>query len=247
MPFVVAYQCDVGRDPDRINEDYVWTNDQIGLFIVADGMGGYEAGEVASKMATTSIAKTISSALKSDVQLSSKEQARELLVGAIETANKTVFTAAGQKEQQKQKMGTTIVMALIQSSIAYISHVGDSRAYLARDNDFTQLTVDDSWENEFGNLQPNNKKNRSPIDHILTQSIGREPNVTPSFTEVALTPGDQLFLCTDGLWGMLTDDQILDHLQNTEHPPQKIVDDLVAVANAAGGLDNITAIVIKMG
>lgn len=244
MTFVSAYKCDIGRNPKRQNEDYIWVDEQAGLFIVADGMGGQEAGDVASKLAAETAGSLIVKHLKKHPQPSPSDKIKSVIVEAIETANTAVYNTA-QKAVQKRKMGSTIVLALIQNSTIYISHAGDSRAYLLHGNTLSQLTEDDSWQTEFGGNQPPKGNGRKKIiDHFLTKSIGQESKVDPSFKELQLNPKDSLLLCTDGLWGMIEDDQILSILKQSKKDPATAVEALVDAANAAGGDDNISVIVI---
>lgn len=244
MTIVSAYKCDIGRNPKRQNEDYIWVDEQAGLFIVADGMGGQEAGDVASKLTTETAGPLIIKQLKKQSQPSSPDRVKPVIIEAIETANKTVYDAA-QKAAQKRKMGSTILVALVQNSTVYISHAGDSRAYLLQGSTLTQLTEDDSWQTEFGGGQTAKGNGRKTIiDHILTKSIGQESKVDPSFKELTLAPGNHLLLCTDGLWGMLENDQILAVLKQAQGDPNRAVEALVDAANAAGGDDNISVVVI---
>jgi len=242
MTIVSAHKCDIGLNPKRQNEDYIWVDEQAGLFIVADGMGGQEAGDVASKLAVETIATLLVDQTKNKSLSTAK--IKELVTQAIETANETVYKAS-QKAAQKRRMGSTVIMALIQNSTAYISHAGDSRAYLLQGSSLSQLTEDDSWQTEFGAGQQTKGNGRKKvIDHILTKSIGQESKVDPSFTELKLNPGGCLLLCTDGLWGMIEDDQILAILKQAKKDPTKAVEALVDAANAAGGDDNISVVVI---
>ncbi len=246
MTIVSAYKSDVGRKRAK-NEDYVWADKQTGLYIVADGMGGHEAGEVASELAVTTVGKVIVDQFKTKTKALSKAAIKQLMTDAIETANETVFNTAKAAEQ-KRRMGATIVVALVQPSIAYISHVGDARAYLGRGSTLMQLTEDDSWGVKFAASASRSKANVQPrkLDHVLTKAIGQESLLKPSFTEVKVVPGDWLLLCSDGLWNMVKDEQTLAELQKAANDPTRAVEALVAAANAAGGKDNISVSAIKI-
>ena len=148
MKIVSAHKSDIGRVYQH-NDDYIWVDDNLGLYIVADGMGGNEAGDVASKMTAHSVGSTLVEQLTADQSALTSMRIKELLVDAIEAANRAVYQAAIEA-QQKRKMGTTIVAALIQSTKLYVSHAGDSRVYLARGTELRQLTEDDSWGAQFG-------------------------------------------------------------------------------------------------
>jgi PPM family protein phosphatase len=244
MPVISAHKSDVGRKKPR-NEDYVWVDEQAGLYILADGLGGQEAGEVASQLGTTTISKAIEDKLKVDPDLPAKT-IEALVVEALETANATIFNAA-QAAGHKRQMGTTAVVAVLQTSTAYISHAGDSRAYLVRGATLKQLTEDDSWGVFSASAQKSTVKNkRSPLDHFLTKYVGQENSLNPSFIEIALMPGDWLLLCSDGLWSMVDEEQILAELKKAGNEPGRLVEALVAAANQAGGEDNISIIALKM-
>jgi protein phosphatase len=246
MTIASAHESDVGAKRKR-NEDYVWVDEPSGLFIVADGMGGHEAGDVASQLAATTVGEIILDELKVRTEPISPTIIAKMMTDAIETANTIVFNAA-QEAGQKRRMGTTIVVALVRSSVTYISHVGDARAYLVRGATLMQLTKDDSWKVEFGaRVSPQQAGIQdSKFDHILTKAIGQDSLLKPSSTEVQITPGDWLLLCSDGLWNMVEDNQILAELQNAGDDPAHAVETLVTAANEAGGKDNISVVAIKV-
>ena len=244
MALSSAYKSDIGIRP-KYNEDYIFVDDELGLFIIADGMGGHEAGEVASEMAATMLNNLVRSQLQQNQQPSGAD-IRSILVEGIKTTNAHIYNA-GQELEQKRPMGTTILAALVQPSIVYISHVGDSRAYLARDGALIRLTEDDSWSALLASKGlPADLEGRGPMAHVLTQAVGHKPEVKPSFREVFLLTGDWLLLCSDGLWNMLPDDQINTWLNTPEGDPSEIAESLVAAANEGGGKDNISVIVIKV-
>jgi protein phosphatase len=241
MPIISAYKNDIGRNRKRANEDYIWIDDQAGLYIVADGMGGQEAGEVASEMAATTVAKLTIDQLQTAADRLSGDRIRNLMIEAIESANTIVYQAS-QDAGHRRGMGTTIVMALVQPDTAYISHAGDSRAYLVRAASIIQLTEDDSWAN-FG--QKNLGAKTKIAENILTKAVGQNSSVDPSFIEIPFALGDTLLLCSDGLWNMLNDDQILAELAQAGNRIGQAAEALVAAANAAGGKDNISVVIIK--
>jgi protein phosphatase len=227
------------------NDDYVWVDDAVGLYIVADGMGGHESGNVASQMTATTVGPMVIEHLQAETPPYSPELVKTALTAAIESANAAVFQAATEAEQ-KRKMGTTIVVTLIAGSHVFISHAGDSRAYLARAGQLQQLTEDDSWGAQFAAAGKKTEGERGRFDHFLTKSIGQESPIHPSFREFSVEPGDWLLLCSDGLWNMVSDEQILTELQRPEVTPHHVAETLVSAANAAGGKDNISVIAIKI-
>lgn len=245
MPVVSAHKSDIGRKKAR-NEDYVWVNEQAGLYILADGMGGQEAGEVASQLAAVTIRDLVEEKLKRTPQALPAEAIKTLLFEALETANTTVFEAA-QAAGHKRQMGTTALVAVLQASTVYISHAGDSRAYVVRDSNLKRLTEDDSWgawNPPAG--KPAEKGKRGPLEHFLTKYIGQDSLLDPSFVEVEVTPEDWLLLCSDGLWSLVDEEQMLAELQKAGGDPNRLVETLVSAANHAGGEDNISVVAVKM-
>ncbi len=239
---VSAYKTDTGQRRRR-NEDFVWVDESSRLFIVADGMGGHEAGDVASRLAAKTVSDWVVSELKDKTEPILPAIVTKILIDAVEEANKTVYNAA-KKAGQKRHMGTTIVVALVRSEVAYISHVGDARAYLIRNATMMQLTKDDSWKAQFGAKEMDIP--RGKFDHILTKAIGQDSELNPSSTEVKLAPNDWLLLCSDGLWNMVEDDEIMTLLQQAGNDADCAVDSLVTAANTAGGKDNISVAAIKI-
>jgi protein phosphatase len=244
MPIISTHKNDVGLKRTQ-NEDYIWVDEPAGLYIVADGMGGQEAGEVASHMAATTVGQFMVKQLKAEKKPFSSETIRELMIDSIEQANRTVFEAA-QAAGHERGMGTTIVMALVQSPTVYISHVGDSRAYLAQGSSLTQLTEDDSWAIFADKVAGLKEKVAEYMQSVLTKAVGQSDTpLHPSFSKVTLNPGDAVLLCSDGLWNMVADEQILAELQKAGDRLDQAAEAMIAAANAAGGKDNISIIIIK--
>ena len=246
MTGVFASKTDVGRRRG-LNEDYVWVNEQAGIYIVADGMGGQEAGDLASQLAATMAGQFIATHLEQHIEPLSAMIAKELMTGAIEAANETVLMAAREAEQSRP-MGAAIVVAVVKPPNIYISHVGDARAYLLQDSELIRLTEDDSWVAQLvaAGLLTEEKARHHPLGHVLTKAVGQNSPVEPTFTEVAAAAGNWLLLCSDGLWNMVNDEQILAELQESNDDPARAVEALVEAANEAGGKDNISVIVIKI-
>ncbi len=246
MAIISAHRCDIGQVRPH-NDDYVWVDQAMGLFIAADGMGGYKAGHVASEMASRTVGSIVVNHLHNNPEQLSATAIKQLLTEAIETANRSIYAAAKQ-DQEKHKMGTTIVVALVYGPNAYISHAGDSRAYLARNATLIRLTEDDSWAEQFGMANPAKKGNggKGPIDHILTKSVGRDADLDPSFKEISIEPDDWILLCSDGLWNMVEDSQILEILEASQNDANLAANNLLNAANTAGGEDNIAIVTIKI-
>ena len=245
MMIVSAHKSDIGRVYQQ-NDDYVWVNDDANLYILADGMGGHEAGHIASRMTADAVGRAVVEQLSRDDDPYPASLIKRILVSAMENANAAVFKAA-QEAGQKRRMGTTIVVALFHSSKVYVSHAGDSRAYLARGEQLTQLTEDDSWGAQFAASRVKSfGEDKGRFDHFLTKSVGQESELDPSFLEVDVEPGDWFLLCSDGLWNMVDEGIILSELKQANDDPAQVVDALVLAANNAGGKDNISVVAAKV-
>jgi len=228
MNIISAYLSDVGSKRDH-NEDYIWVDDNACIYIVADGLGGYEAGEIASKMAAEMVGQILALHLS---QNGDSTNIKLLLTNILETANKAIYSAA-QQNQQQQDMSTTLMLVLVQLPHVYICHAGDTRTYLLRNHTINRLTTDDSW------------LGGGKLRHVLTKAVGQEHALEPEFVELTVQPEDWLLLCSDGLWDMLPDEQIL-NLLSPQSLPKDYVKLLIAAANQAGGHDNISAIALKV-
>ncbi len=239
---ISAYKSDVGLKRDH-NEDYIWVDEEIGVYILADGLGGHLSGEVASRLASETVGQIIVTVVKESAEQLSGVAIKEMMVNAMETTNQIVHTTANQNIDQHD-MGTTLVVALFQLPNVYICHAGDSRAYLVHEATLTRLTEDDSWVmgwDVFSEDQAQRKKHR----HILTKAVGQDFPLEPQFIETPVSAGDSIFLCSDGLWDMIEDNQLLAYAQQLDDLPN-FVNTLVDAANEAGGKDNISVIAIKL-
>ncbi len=241
----VAQRTDVGRKRQH-NEDnvaYIIPKDEQllaikgALFIVADGMGGHAAGEVASEIAVNTVCNLYYQDTNPDVTLS--------LTNAIRYANLAIYQSARANEQQSG-MGTTCVVAVLRGDTAFIANVGDSRAYLVRRGMVKQVTHDHSWVIEqvrMGNLSEEEARTHE-MRNVITRSLGPFPDVEVDIFAEQLELGDALVLCSDGLSGMMTDIDIL-HIVESFSPQESVIR-LLEYANAQGGVDNITAIVVRV-
>lgn len=201
------------------------------LYIVADGMGGHRGGEVASSLALETIRRLF-------------EARQGSLAEQVVEANRAVFERS-QQDRSVAGMGTTLTAALVDGDRVHLAHVGDSRAYLLRGGDLAMLTEDHTlvhrmvMEGEITEAEAETHPHRS----ILTRALGVDPAIQVDELDVQMIPGDRVLLCSDGLTGMVPDGQIGEILSTTADP-QEAVDALVRVANRAGGIDNITAVVL---
>ncbi len=240
MRFTCAARTDVGVVRSG-NEDTYMMSSERGFFVVADGMGGHAAGEVASEMAARLIAEEFRPARgMSDDELMAQ------MVAAIRTANAAIFRRTMQ-EQDKRGMGTTATVLALLPRRYLIGQVGDSRAYLLRGDVLTQLTKDHSYVQEqvdAGRLSPEEARTH-PYANVITRCVGSSGDVVPDLYLGTLEPGDLILLASDGLTGMLDDEDVRD-LMMTDTDLELMVDKLIADANRRGGLDNITTILVKV-
>ncbi len=211
------------------------------LLLVADGMGGHLAGEVASKCA----AKIISDYIVINQHLLAPQV---LLTNAIEMANKEIYQMA-QNNLDYLGMGTTVTTALIDNNTIYWGHVGDSRLYLIHDNTMTQLTEDHSLVGEMLRLGNITKEEAEihPNRNILTRAVGTDQQIKVDIGFSNWSEGDGILLCTDGLTTMVSEQDILAYVIQEPSKGAKILEDMFAQANKAGGYDNITAILAYFG
>ena len=240
---VAAKLTDVGQVRPH-NEDYVdyyvpadprQLAQKGSIFLVADGMGGHQAGEVASQGAVEIAIAQYYGDTSHDVPTS--------LVRAFRSANQELHTQA-QSDPAKGGMGTTLVAAVILGQKVYVANVGDSRAYLISDKGIIQITEDHSWVGEQlrAGLLTREQAQRHPQRNLVTRALGSKPSVEVDLFEGEIDPGDSILLCTDGLTGRVEDTEIAAAVQ--QYSPQEASRQLVALANERGGNDNITALVV---
>jgi protein phosphatase len=239
---IVAARSDVGMIRSG-NEDafYAHATKERGLFIVADGMGGHVAGEVASEMAVQILARELQ-----DITDVTTEEARQRVVDSIRLANRAIYERT-LAESDKQGMGTTVSVILVAGSRYLIGQVGDSRVYLLRDGSLKQLTKDHSYVQEqvdAGLLTPEQARYH-PYSNVITRCVGAGEDVEPDTFTGEIRAGDVFLIASDGLTGMV-DDKRLQQLLLSRASAGRVVDALIAEANYRGGLDNITAIVVQI-
>lgn len=222
---------DIGQVRNN-NEDCFTILEQKNIFIVADGMGGHNGGEVAS-LATTEIMRRHFSDQTTKTIRGKYQEIRHAMITGFEKANNTVMALA-QENEELTGMGCTMVLAFIDGSTLHTCHVGDARCYVIAGDRLNQITTDHTMIEESSMLS-----NR----HVVTRVIGYPFPEPPDYNRTPLREGDKILLCSDGLWSMLDEQKIYQAL-NTAESPEKAVRKLVDIANAAGGLDNITALTI---
>lgn len=209
------------------------------LFVVADGMGGHDAGEVASRIAVETVCREIGEGMKKE-----DHALPGLIEHAVQQANDLVNREGASKGSN---MGTTLSLALMTGDTAFIASVGDSRVYWLENGALTQITQDHSLVASLvtaGELTKEGARNH-PRSNILYRTVGRPERITVDTFQVALKKGGILLLCTDGLWGEVSDESICQVLVSQEDP-KSAGEKLVELANAQGGKDNITAVVVRI-
>lgn len=246
-----AVQTDVGVIRDH-NEDSAFADPEGDFFIVADGMGGHAAGEVASKMAVEAVAAALQEA-RGEIATFARapsDQGRRALVSALENAVRHAHQSVYQRgaaETDKQGMGTTLDVVLIAGSEAFVAHVGDSRTYLVRDRRAAQITTDHTVAEVLvieGKLSVEEAQ-ISPLRTILVNAIGVAPDVGVEMAHVRLRTGDRLLVCSDGLHDYFPlDQEVSDYI--SENDPEQALDKMITVAKNRGGHDNITGIVLEV-
>jgi PPM family protein phosphatase len=232
--------ADMGRVRENMEDTFV-VDEGRRLAIVADGMGGHNAGEVASRIGADTATAVITGA-------ATDKSPSDVLYDAIEAAHGAIKDASEQ-DRSRSGMGTTLVIAWMPdaSGAMWIAHVGDSRAYLLRDGELLQLTEDHTvYNQEFlaGLLDPDPALR--PPRSALTQAVGASEIVVPDIAEVPLRPGDRLLLCSDGLTDMVSDSGISSVVASAADA-ESAARELVEFAIKAGGVDNVTAVVIDVG
>ena len=229
-------------DPGRIredNQDLFVARPDLGLALLADGMGGTRAGGVAAEIAVDAALEHLTGALKRGPLTG------DHLGAAIKVANSRVVGMSNAVSAYRG-MGTTLVAAAINGSKGYIAHVGDSRAYRLRGGAFDQVTKDHSLVQEWvdaGVISPEEART-APNRNVITRAIGAKPSVEAEVTEIDVAGDDTFLMCSDGLTGMLADDQIASALAETVDLAEAAAS-LVAAANKAGGTDNVTVVLIR--
>jgi protein phosphatase len=244
-----AAQTDVGRKREH-NEDSFLVNEDLGLYVVCDGMGGHAGGETASRLAVQTIERELLSAkLRPDDPFASAAPLADTpLAGAlreaVEGACAAVFRTS-RKNPELAGMGTTCISLLVRGGHALIGHVGDSRAYLVRDGDVHQLSEDHSLVNEQvrAGLLSEDEARQSRLKNIITRSVGFEEDVLVDVMGVETQAGDRFLLCSDGLSNLMGNEEIRDALLQNDlgDVPQK----LIQLANERGGEDNITVVAVE--
>jgi len=247
-----GYATDPGLQRDH-NEDCIdarlytrGDGETLGLFIVADGLGGQDSGEIASQMATNAVWQSLRESVWEPLlggQMLGEDDLEQQLIAAVEAANQRVYDA---RTAQNSEMSTTLTLALIVNETVYIGNVGDSRTYLWNAEGLQAVTKDHSMVQRLidsGDLTPE-ERYIHPQRHVIYSSVGDRPDIRVDTFRHTQNPDDCLILCSDGLWEMVRDEGIEDVLL-AEPDPSRAAKQLVHNANLAGGEDNISVIIIQ--
>lgn len=235
-----AWKTDVGR-LRKNNEDSILVDEKLSIFLLADGLGGHNAGEVASSMAVNEAYSFIKDKING---ADDGGAIFTLLSGALLAAHDSIMNKAA-TDPGLWGMGTTLVEMVIRRGKAFICHVGDSRTYLFRDR-LTQITRDHTVAHYLLEQGLTPRENIHPRQyHILTQSVGAGERPAPDHNSVTLEQGNMLLLCSDGLTDMLNDADIEHILSRGRNNPTLLVDSLVNEANSRGGRDNISVVLVE--
>lgn len=246
----IASRSDPGRVRSR-NEDSIYVNAGLGLVILADGMGGYNAGEVASGMATNLIGAGLEKAFGNRPPQRSDPAGTLLTRTALETvigdANGAIFESA-QRESQYAGMGTTLVTAIFYDNSLTVGHVGDSRLYRLRDRELKVVTRDHSLLQEQidSGMISADQARYSQNRNLVTRALGVDSVVDPEIRDYDTLPEDIYLLCSDGLNDMIEDTEIAATLIANRSDLQKAADELVRAANESGGRDNVSVILVRI-
>lgn len=232
-------RTDTGMVRDH-NEDSFCSLRNRRLFVVADGMGGHNAGEVASRLAIESLLEFLSEEKIREIR-GNDEAIRLSMLDAFTHANQTVMAKAATDETM-QGMGCTMVACLLDENMLHTCHVGDARCYISEKSSLRQITTDHTSVTYISRTDANNNEVQIPRN-VVTRAIGFHSHEGPEYHKTSLRPGCRILLCSDGLWNMVDHTRIEQILLNAPSP-ENASETLVTAANEQGGRDNITALVI---
>ncbi|MCI2062578.1 MAG: Stp1/IreP family PP2C-type Ser/Thr phosphatase [Eubacteriaceae bacterium] len=239
----VGQKSDKGRLRSN-NEDSLITIPEQNVFGVADGVGGNNAGEVASSTAVRDLAQYLETHPISDC--GDENELGAYLKECIDRINSDVFLL-GRNDSRHKGMATTFVMCYIRDLTAYVVNVGDSRAYIRRGSELFQITEDHTYVNslvKLGVISRDEARSHTK-GNVITRAMGAEADVEADFYNTGIEDGDTILLCTDGLYGEVEDEKINEIMDNTENMDE-LAENLVNAANEAGGKDNITVVCLKI-
>ncbi len=246
----MAGKTDTGLKRDH-NEDFIAWDAERGLALLADGMGGHRAGDVASRMSVEHIEKSLQAALARPLPDAAEGEASPLaglLEQAIVEANSSVL-AAGEENAEQKGMGTTIVALMLHGERVLVAHVGDSRLYRLHGRELSAVTRDHSLVRQMmeEGLMSEEEAHHSPFTHVITQAVGARETVDVEIQEFEARAGDIYLLCSDGLSDLVSEAEIADTLLAAQGNWERAAQRLVDLANQHGGRDNISVVIVGIG
>ncbi|HYB22096.1 MAG TPA: Stp1/IreP family PP2C-type Ser/Thr phosphatase [Thermodesulfobacteriota bacterium] len=251
MKIRYAAASDLGQ-ARKNNEDAFLADPALGIFAVADGMGGHAAGEVASSLAMDTLREFIARGTRVEASPKCPGQTTapspsNLLVKGIRLANQAIYQSSREKEEY-EGMGTTIVAIYFSNSSSVVAHVGDSRLYHIRGQTIEQVTEDHSfvWEQYRQGFISKAALPSLPMKNIVTRALGMQPTVDVDVKELSLQMGDLLLLCSDGLTDLILDEELVGAVSASSGDLEQACRDLISLANRRGGKDNITVLLIHI-
>jgi serine/threonine protein phosphatase PrpC len=246
MPFTLDYALKTHAGQVRpLNEDAVGADPESGLFILADGLGGYNAGEIASTMAVSTLLAELPAELDTARQNLSGFDPQRVLRESLIAMNSTIFRAA-LNSSAFEGMATTIVVAWLLGDRLWVAHTGDSRLYRLRGGQLEQLTRDHSFSQELldAGMVTEEEARLLPAKNLVTRALGASAEVDPEVRDYALQAGDLVMMCSDGLTEMISFAEIGAQLSSFDGDVQEVARRLVDMANEAGGRDNVSVVVV---
>ncbi len=246
MEFKVGFRTDIGMRRQQNQDNGVYKTD-LGLFMVADGMGGHKGGETASQIVVDTVPRAIESSMKNTRDWNPTAA----IIQAIYQSNEVIFQRS-QRDKNLTGMGTTTTALLFKNELLTVGHVGDSRCYFFQRGACWQITRDHSLVEEKlrAGLITREQLRTDQMKNVITRSVGFEPDLEVDTYEMSVSKGDVFMLCSDGLSGMVENEEIQTIIEKNcfeDHMIQAAADGLVQAANNNGGDDNITVIVIQVG
>lgn len=244
---IIAGCTDTGMRRNH-NEDHIGFNQNLSIAVLADGMGGHQAGEIASHMAVESVLENLQSVANGNNSRSiTGSQLLEYVSNTISYSNSKIYQAAEALDEHKG-MGTTLVVAIVQGSQIYAGHVGDSRLYLYRDESLKRITKDHSLVQDLVDrgFYTEEEARMASVGHIVTRALGTKAEVEVDTVQHDIADGDLLLLCSDGLSDMVADWLIEETLRERGTELDKTANKLIELANRNGGKDNISVILVQV-
>jgi PPM family protein phosphatase len=239
----IGFKTDAGKSRS-VNEDAFFVMPKQNIYIIADGVGGQNAGELASRTTVKNIADFIQ--INAIAKKINEDDLKSYFKNCITSVNENIYNLSKENEQQKG-MATTVVILYVHGNKAYVTNVGDSRAYLIREDQIHQITEDHTVVNQLvkgGKISKKDAKTH-PMSNVITKAIGAEIDISPDYYSVDLCKDDIVLLCSDGLYSEVNEEEIIKTCLSGQNMHQ-VCNNLIDIANEHDGKDNITVICVKI-